>query len=197
MRPIHRHASTRTAWTRATAALALCAITLAAGACTPKLGRGPVDELPDIEGEPWRPRPAAVHVLQSTRFVYENDKNLLEARVELRDDMGDPVKAPGVFQIEVFPRLVTSGQRLIHWDVPVLDRQDQRRHFDPITLAYRFQLDVEDDRLFRRPIRVRVRFGGLDRPEDNRWIQDSLELGPQAKPAPSEPPPVGTTPPED
>lgn len=188
---LRRRPAAHIAPSRAALAPWACALTLAlalAPACTPRLGPRPAALLDNPPGQVWVAQPADLHVLQSTRFIFERDAYLLETRAELRDDMGDPLKAPGVFLIEVFPRQGRVDQRLLSWEVPVFSAQQQREQFDAITLAYRFQLKLDDDRLFDKPIRVRVSFGAYppaddaDQPPVARWIDDSLDLAPQARP---------------
>ena len=58
-----------------------------------------------IGGHVWKIGPVRMRVYPSTRFIEGKDDAMLEARVELFDEMGDAVKGVGEFRIELFDRL--------------------------------------------------------------------------------------------
>lgn len=110
----------------------------------------------------WRVAPHHVRVYPSTRFTQEASDTILEARIELRDEMGDPVKGVGRFRLELFARARSGGagmgQRLYSWDVSVMTLDDQRRFYDPITRAYLFRLKLDDAHTARRRTHLQVTF---------------------------------------
>ncbi len=95
----------------------------------------------------WQATPAKIRVYPSTRFVRDGDAIVLEARVELLDEMGDSSKGVGRFNFELFPppraRLDPVGTRLYAWTVELLTLEDQRGAYDPIARAYLFRLKVD------------------------------------------------------
>lgn len=97
--------------------------------------------------DPWQPRPVQMRVYPSSRFVNDGQGSLLEARIELLDDMGDSVKGSGTVQIELLAageaRQSESNRRLYSWRADVLTLEQQKQHFDPITRAYLFRLKMD------------------------------------------------------
>lgn len=111
--------------------------------------------------EAWSPRPVAMRVYPSSRFVQDRGQTVLEARVELLDAMNDSVKASGQFQLELLTdprRGAESPRRLYAWTVPVLSLAEQRRHYDSVTRAYLFRLSLDDLAIPRRDTLLRVMF---------------------------------------
>ena len=98
--------------------------------------------------EVWHSRPQHMRVYPSTRFVLDGSESVLEARIELTDEMGDPVKGTGRFRLELFTHSQAGhtgmGRRLYSWDVSVLTLADQRLHYDAITRAYLFRLRLDE-----------------------------------------------------
>ncbi len=118
----------------------------AAWGCEPK-GAG-VGARQPVTGQTWRPTASAMRVYPSTRYAREGDKPVLEARIELFDEMNDTVKGVGRFRLELFagddraaPQL---ARRLYRWDVTLQSLADQRRFWDPVTRAYLFRLEIDD-----------------------------------------------------
>lgn len=97
---------------------------------------------------PWHPRPTAIRVYPATRFVRERGKPLLELTVELFDDMGDSIKAPGHYGVELYasrdPMSPRPGAFLRGWDVQVMSLEQHESHFDAITRGYLFRLELEE-----------------------------------------------------
>ena len=96
----------------------------------------------------WQPRPTAIRVYPSTRFVRERGKPLLELTVELFDDMGDSIKASGRYGVELYasrdPNSPRPGEFLRGWDADVLSMEQHELHYDSITRGYLFRLELEE-----------------------------------------------------
>ncbi len=127
----------------------------------PQLSDAPPLAVPD---DAWQPAPAAISIFPSTRFVIENHQPLLEARLELRDQMGDPIKASGALRFELLaaPDNPASARRVYTWRVGLFTADQHREHYDPIIAGYRFQLRLDDKRLLDRRTLLRVTFDPLD-----------------------------------
>ena len=106
---------------------------------------GPLIE-PDPTTGVWSAAPVAVNIYPGTRFIMEDDKPILDAGLELVDDMGDSVKAPGTARFELYESGTgdTLGRRLYAWDVNVLTPADQRTYYNRVIRAYNFRLGVDD-----------------------------------------------------
>lgn len=95
----------------------------------------------------WVAQPVRSRVYPSTRFVREEDAAVLEARIELLDEMGDPIKGVGHWHFELFAgdhrRDGMVSQRLYAWDVPMMLLDEQRLYYDRITRAYLFRLKID------------------------------------------------------
>lgn len=119
-------------------------------------------------GAYWRPHVKSIRVYPSTRFVRESDRAVLEARFELYDEMGDPVKDAGTFQVELYSvdeSLGNSPQRLLYtWSAQTLTLDQQREHYDPITRGYLFRLGVDNLRAAKQASLLKVAFTPVDRP---------------------------------
>lgn len=130
--------------------------------CTWKGGRQPRDLNPRIAGHVWTVKPVRMRIYPSTRFVQSGDDSILEARVELFDEMDDSVKGVGRFRIELFDRPRGGnpgvGQRRYSWDISVLTLDDQRRYYDTITRSYLFRLKLEDQTTARQETVLQATF---------------------------------------
>jgi hypothetical protein len=101
-----------------------------------------------------------MRVYPSSRFVQEGALTVLEARIELLDEMGDTIKGSGRFHFELAEAATptagslgssgspggggasVAGQRLYAWDVPLTTLEEQRQYWDPITRTYQFRLKM-------------------------------------------------------
>ncbi len=115
----------------------------------------------------WRLVPWSMRVYPSTRFtVQDTGWAILEARIELTDEMGDSVKGIGRFRLELFSRgpagSADTGQRLYSWNVATTSLADQRRYYDPITRAYLFRLKLDETDTFKRDSLLKVLFTASD-----------------------------------
>ena len=110
----------------------------------------------------WQPKPVSIRIYPSTRFVEQDGKPILEARIELFDEMGDSVKSSGSIRLELFAigedERRTVGARLYRWDINQTTIDDQRRYYDPIIRGYVYRLELDDVELTRRPTLLRVVF---------------------------------------
>ncbi len=102
-------------------------------------------------GSVWRPHPAAARVYPSTRFARFAEGTMLEARIELLDEMGDSIKGAGEFRLELFAPAVgraaeegrDPGRRLYTWETPLHTLAQQRQFYDPVTRTYQFRLRMD------------------------------------------------------
>lgn len=115
----------------------------------------------------WMPVPKSIRVYPSTRIIKESGRAILEARFELYDEMGDPVKYAGSFQIELFSvdeSLGNTPRRLLYnWNAELFSLSQQREHYDPITRGYLFRLGIDDFKIARQTTLLKVVFAPVDR----------------------------------
>ena len=148
-------------WFLTAAVAAASAATSTLGGCTtgpPAAGTG------TLSADAWRPAPVAVRVYPSTRFVKEAGTPLLEARIELFDQMDDSIKASGEVECALFaagPRGTAVGDELYAWHVTMSTLADQQEFFDLITRGYVYQLKLDDFELASTPCVLRIRFTTL------------------------------------
>jgi len=90
----------------------------------------------------WLFWPTTVRVHPLSKLVRrEGQSVVLDARVELRDQTGEPTKMVGTVLLALeFPRCDPPVQR---WKVVVATIQEHLLHYDPVTATYRFQLVPE------------------------------------------------------
>lgn len=125
----------------------------------------------------WRPEAEALRIYPSTRFIRENGTPMLEARVELFDQMGDSVKASGRLRFELFAGSSTpgveAGRLLYSWDIDLLTLEDQQEHYDPITRAYLMRLRLDSTEITRSDVLLRVTLqrGNEDRLSDEQPVR--------------------------
>jgi len=120
-----------------------------------------VDAAGGAAGEVWRPRAESLRVYPSTRFVEQGGQTLLEARIELLDQMGDAIKSAGTARFDLFASDESGralGQRLYEWRIALDTLQDQRNHFDSVTRTYRFRLRLDTEAPTEEPTVLRVTF---------------------------------------
>ena len=148
---------------------------LLAGGCVQSKGARPPAELPMASGEDlWSPQPVALRIYPSTRFVIEREVPLLEARIELFDQMGDSIKSSGRGRFELFAADtapgVAVGRLLYSWDMQFVTQDDQQQYYDPITRGYLLRLRLDSDQITRRPVLLRVTF---QPPEGERLVAEA------------------------
>jgi hypothetical protein len=127
-------------------AAVLTAMWLALAGCEIKGGPGLASDGAAESGDHWRIRPVAMRVYPSSGFTEYGGRHVLEARIELLDEMGDTVKGVGHFRFELFagegPGQSLVGRLVENWDVAMLSLEQNRAHYDPITRTYRFMLGM-------------------------------------------------------
>ena len=109
---------------------------------------------------PWVPVGIEVHGL--SRFIVQDDEEILSLRVEFLDQDGDPTKYPGLIRIEVDPAGSDKDvERTFEFDLG--DPEVNRENWDHVSSMYRFllSLDWDEPPLASTAIRVRV-FAALE-----------------------------------
>ena len=104
---------------------------------------------------PWMPTEVELHGL--SRFILDSDQELLSLRVAFTDAEGDPTKFPGVVSFTVIPESTLDSQkRTFSFDLS--ESEVNQRHWDRVTMTYRFKIDAQWSQppLPGTPIRVRV-----------------------------------------
>jgi len=138
----------------------LC-VWLCLGGCVAPKGPSPRGESSGDDGI-WHPETVALRIYPSTRFVREDGVAMLEARVELFDQMGDSIKASGDVRFELFAAGyapgIDVGRLLYSWDVSLQTLGDQKRYYDPITRGYLLRLRLDSLEITRREVLLRVTF---------------------------------------
>ena len=107
---------------------------------------GGVEQASAPHGKPWRPEPVKMRVYPSSRIVKENGQTILEARLELLDEMGDSAKGAGNFHLELVANDKTGAsppQQVDTWDVTIAGLDHQKRYYDSVTRAYFFRLKLD------------------------------------------------------
>ena len=142
-------------------ALAVCSVALIG--CQPKGPATPKTSDREATGEAgWQPKAVALRIYPSTRFVREQDTPILEARIEMFDQMGDSIKASGQLRFELFAAGhapgIDVGRLLYSWDIDLLTLDEQKRYYDPITRAYLLRLRLDSSAITRREVLLRVTF---------------------------------------
>lgn len=138
---------------------------------------------PPPPGEAWQARPVSIRVYPSTRFSEERGDVLLEANIELLDEMGDPVKGAGEFRLELYEAEGRArGRQLYLWRIPVYTIEEQRRFYDGITRSYLLRLRLDAPEVARQPAVLRASFAPL--------ASARLEAEATLKPMPQPPAPT-------
>ena len=110
---------------------------------------------------------------------------VLEARIELLDQQGDVTKGIGDWRFELYEtgeRASEAGQdrQAYVWTVAMKTPDDSRRHYDPITRTYGFNLKLDEAPPAERKLELRIQFTD---PAGNRLTtQGLLEYKPAAMP---------------
>jgi hypothetical protein len=149
----------RSLWRDIPAVVLLAAFVATAG-CAPKGSamnpgtRTPVQGTPGPAAErarlpEWFPRAVDLRVHPATRYVQERDELILEARIELLDQAGEPIKDIGRFVCELGQVdsngevvLVEGRQRVLHFELDVTTAEQHAEYWDPVARAYVLPLKV-------------------------------------------------------
>lgn len=167
--------------TRIFVALCIGALLGLLGACGEVRFKG---ERPDgnaaMTAAAWPFVPVTLRLHPFTTFVpaTEDEPAVLEARIELLDQQGDVIKGIGQWRFEVYAmgeRASQAGQerQLYVWSVPMVTLAENRRHYDPITRTYSFNLKFDQPPPTERKLELRVQ---LTDPAGNR-LTTRGELG--------------------
>lgn len=131
--------------------------------------------------------PVSIEVDRFTRvvsFAGDGEPDGLEVVVTARDAMGDPVKAIGTFNFDLYAMQLASGDRLGHrqadWTVPLTGTDDVARYWDRFARAYRFPLRIDG----RAPMRARYVLSARLVPPVGGTLFDEYEIEPPSGPAP-------------
>ncbi len=160
MRPVQPRSTTRQRFV-ATLCLLLLTACAAPDPADRRTGPGGVATSQPMASDYWRQRPVAVRIYPTSRFVVEDGQPLLNAQVELFDQMGDPMKSSGRVHIELFaaPDRPRAAQTLLYeWHIELRTQADQQAYYDVITRGYLLRLEVDDASLADRPTLLRVTF---------------------------------------
>ena len=117
-----------------------------------------------------------MRIYPSTRFVYRNGSTILQARIELLDDMSDSVKSSGQIFFELYGISggggVATPKSLYSWSVAVRTRDDQISFYEPVVRAYLFRLSLSEHWPPKRQAKLRVLFT----PNQGRRLETSSVL---------------------
>lgn len=127
----------------------------------------------------WVPQATQLRIFPSTRFVKEGVTTLLECRIELLDEMGDPLKSSGHLVVQLnaadAERDGPPGERLTQWEIKLATQHDQNAFYDPITRGYFFRLKLLSPDATQRATQLHVRFT----PPTDEPIEDAIRLEPR------------------
>jgi hypothetical protein len=153
-------------------AIALCGVMVfgAISGCAFKgesvVSSNPVESSDESVAGYWQPLPHDVRIYPSSRFILTEQRPALEARVELKDDMGDSLKAAGSFHLELLKetgnRRQAMQEKLYSWDVPLKTIADQQAYFDSVTRTYRFVLRLDREISPEDQLALAITFKRLD-----------------------------------
>ncbi len=114
------------------------------------------------QGDHWRPVVAGIRVYPSSKFARIDQQLIVEARVELLDEMGDSAKSSGLVQFQLNTTGHASGsseaKQLYKWDIELQSLEDQKTYYDPITRAYLFRLKMDQQAAPQVPTTLQVIF---------------------------------------
>ena len=120
-----------------------------------QIGCGPREVKIATGAWPWVPTSMNVHGL--SRFMIQDDEEILSLRIEFLDQNGDPSKYPGTLRIEVDP---AGSDEASEWEASfdLSDPEINQMYWDHVSSTYRFRLtpDWEEPPLPSTAIRIRV-----------------------------------------
>lgn len=125
---------------------------------------GPLTGKPDPTTGVWSAKPASVAVYPGSQFVTQDNKQFLETAIELRDDMGDSVKAPGKARFELYQAGTgdTLGPHLYTWDIRIVTPAEQSTHYSRVIRAYTFRLGLDNFEVQKTPTVLVVQYELVD-----------------------------------
>lgn len=150
---------------------------------TYKGGRPSNDVLSDQTPWPFRPASIRLHpftqisqtelgVASDSEQAKSQAKNpdqkagvmlMVDARVELLDQLGDVTKGVGSFRFELYDVGASAAHqgedlRLQKWEAPLLTLEQNERLYDSITRTYWFRLPLDEAPPANRPLKLAVQF---------------------------------------
>ena len=159
--------------------LACCVLALLVGGCTAGTQENGAPGQPPRPTDAWQARPVSIRVYPSTRFAEEGADVLLEAGIELLDEMSDPVKGAGEFRLDLFALEGRArGPQLYLWRIPVYSLDEQRRFYDGITRSYLLRLRLDNAQVAQQPALLRVVFS----PVASARLEAEATLKPMPRP---------------
>jgi hypothetical protein len=104
---------------------------------------------------PWVPTTMELHGL--SRFMIQDEEEILSLRVEFLDQDGDPAKYPGRLEVQIDPAGPDKDAES-NFDFDLSDPEVNREYWDHVASTYRFRLTPEWDEppLASTAIRIRV-----------------------------------------
>jgi len=137
-----------------------------------------------VERDVWRPEAVRMRVYPLTEFERKGDELFLHARIELFDEMGDAVKASGVYRLTLLDpggdggADPLGGDVVETWEIAVQSLAAHRKHYDGVTRTYRFRLTVDAVPEQKGPLLLDV---VLTRPDGSRLQAEAEVPMPAAK----------------
>jgi hypothetical protein len=112
---------------------------------------------------PFVPEAMRVHPFTTIGPAGSGESMLLEVRMELLDQVGDPTKGVGDFRFELYKIAAGAARegedvRLFQWDAPMTTLEQNRRHYDPITRTYTFKLKLAEPVAPHQRLRLVVQY---------------------------------------
>lgn len=131
-----------------------------------------------------------VHPFTSLEINESEGGMILEVRMELLDQLGDPTKGVGDFRFELYASPSTASRegqekRLFFWEAPMTTLEQNRQHYDPITRTYAFNLRMPDAPPANEKLKLVVQF--TDARGHRLVVQSPLSVGAHRKVAPPAP----------
>ncbi|MCL2700380.1 MAG: hypothetical protein FWE88_01655 [Phycisphaerae bacterium] len=108
----------------------------------PKAAQGKVPRPVDL----LLPQKIRIHPFTALRTLEDRNVMGIEARIEALDAFGDPTKAFGDVRFELYAyranSLESKGDLLNVWSVSIADANNNLLHWDRVTRAYLFKLEL-------------------------------------------------------
>lgn len=129
---------------------------------------------------PFAPVSMRIHPFTAIEFDESRDVAVLNARVELLDQVGDMTKGVGQFRFELYQvgrgaGSDTQQRQLYAWQVPLQTIDQNRLHYDHITRTYGFELKM--DQMPQAGTALRL-VGQFTTPSGRRLSADAPLTGP-------------------
>ena len=85
---------------------------------------------------------SSIRIYPLTRVAMDEGEVVIVCHIEVKDQWGDPVKALGALQVQLFrPASGDAGsEQVLRWEVPLDDERFNAASYDPATRTYRVRL---------------------------------------------------------